>query len=73
MEFSPKQLKATARQKDQTVLFVASLELLANARANATAWANVLELNLLPLRHRETAERLLADNLAVVAKAEGRS
>jgi len=50
-------------------LITAAPDLLANALENAQAWENVLELDLLPPQHRETAKRLLADNRAAIAKA----
>lgn len=54
-------------------LIVASPELLAEAEANLEAWENVLELGLLPERHRHTARVRVEQLRAVIAKARGRS
>lgn len=52
-------------------LIAAAPELLELAHINTQAWENALELDLLPPQHRDTAEKLLADNRAAIAKATG--
>jgi hypothetical protein len=61
------EIRANAR------LIVASPELLAEAEANLEAWENVLELGLLPERHRHTARVRVERLRAVIAKARGRT
>jgi hypothetical protein len=53
-------------------LMAAAPDLLADARANAQAWENVLELGLLPQQHRDTAQQRLEAARAVIAKATGK-
>lgn len=61
------EIRANAR------LIIASPDLLAEAQTDLQAWENVLELGLLPERHRHTA-RIRVDQLrAVIAKARGRT